>query len=66
MSKRRCVQQTLSLQQRLAQEARGLREAAKAFPPCPEREALLRKVRQDEAASHTAEWLSPSGIRGVS
>ncbi|GIQ78306.1 hypothetical protein BraRD5C2_67560 [Bradyrhizobium sp. RD5-C2] len=63
VKRRRRVQQIQSLEQGLAQEARDLAEAAKALPPCPEREALLRKARQDETASHMTEWLSLPGLR---
>jgi hypothetical protein len=62
LKRRRRVHQK-PLEQRLAQEAHDLREAAKALPPCAEREALLRKARQDETASHIAEWLSSPGPR---
>jgi hypothetical protein len=63
LKRRRRVHQSQPLEQRLTQEAHDLREAAKALPPCAEREALLRKARLDERASHMAEWLSSAGLR---
>nr|WP_082885227.1 hypothetical protein [Bradyrhizobium stylosanthis] len=62
--RRRRVHHSQPLEQRLTQEAQDLREAAKALPPCAEREALLRKARQNETASHMVEWLSSPGLRG--
>ncbi|MCG2644785.1 hypothetical protein L6639_36935 [Bradyrhizobium sp. WYCCWR 12678] len=61
--RRRRVQHSQPLEQRLTQEAHDLREAANALPLCAEREALLRKARQNETASHIAEWLSSPGLR---
>lgn len=61
MQKRRRIKQTSSLEERLATEAAELR--AKHLPPCPKREALLRKARQDETASHMTEWLTSPGLR---
>ena len=46
-----------SLEERLAQEAQRLREKAKSLPPV-ERQRLLRKARQAEAASHVNDWLN--------
>ena len=60
---RRRVHQTQSLEERLTNEARDLREAAKALPPGHEREDLLRKASQDETASHITEWLNSPGLR---
>ena len=33
------------------------------LPPGPEREALLRKARQDEIGAHMTEWLTSPGLR---
>jgi hypothetical protein len=49
--------QTKSLEERLSEEAKRLREEAKSLPPGPQRETLLRKVRQAETGSHMSEWL---------
>jgi hypothetical protein len=54
---RRHFKQTQSLEDRLAEEAKRLREEAKLLPPGAGREALLRKARQAETGSHISEWL---------
>jgi hypothetical protein len=60
---RRRFKQALSPEERLAEEAKRLREEAKSLPPGAEREALLRKARQAETGSHMSEWLSSPGLR---
>jgi hypothetical protein len=60
---RRRFKQTKSLEERLAEEAKRLREEAKLLPPGAEREALLRKARQAETGSHMSEWLSSPGLQ---
>jgi hypothetical protein len=51
-----------TLEERLAQEAKRLRERAKTLPPI-ERERALRKARQIETASHVNDWLISPGLR---
>ena len=63
MQRRRRFKQTVSLEERLAQEAERLREAAKALPPGPQREDTLRKARQAETGSHMSEWLRSPGLQ---
>jgi hypothetical protein len=58
---RRRFKQTQSLEERLSEEAKRLREEAKLLPPGAVREALLRKARQAETGSHMSEWLSSPG-----
>jgi len=60
---RRRFKQTRSLEQRLSEEAKRLREEAKSLPPGAVREALLRKARQAETGSHMSEWLSSPGLQ---
>ena len=60
---RRRFKQTKSLEERLAQEAKRLREQAKLLPPGAVREALLRRARQAETGSHMSEWLSSPGLQ---
>jgi hypothetical protein len=60
---RRRFKQTKSLEERLAEEAKRLREEAKLLPPGTVREALLRRARQAETGSHMSEWLSSPGLR---
>jgi hypothetical protein len=62
MTLRRRFKQTQSLEERLAEEAKRLREEAKLLPPGAVREALLRKARQAETGSHMSEWLSLPGL----
>jgi hypothetical protein len=54
---RRRFKQTKSLEERLSEEAKRLREEAKLLAPSAVREALLRKARQAETGSHMSEWL---------
>ena len=60
---RRHFKQTQSLQERLSEEAKRLREEAKSLPYGAAREALIRKARQAETGSHMTEWLSSPGLR---
>ncbi|WP_247495062.1 MULTISPECIES: hypothetical protein [unclassified Bradyrhizobium] len=60
---RRRVKQTLSLEERLSEEAKRLREKARSLPPGADREALLRKARQADTGSHLSEWLQSPGLR---
>ncbi len=63
MQKRHRFKQTTTLEARLAEAARQLRAEAKLLPPGPQREGLLQKARQDEAASHMSEWLNSPGLQ---
>nr|WP_249141720.1 hypothetical protein [Bradyrhizobium diazoefficiens] len=60
---RRHFKQTLTLEARLAEEAKRLREEAKLHPPGALREDLIRKARQAETASHVNEWLTSPGLK---
>jgi hypothetical protein len=60
---RRRVKQILPLEERLNLEAQELKQRARKLPPGPEREALLRKARQDEAAANLSEWLTAPELR---
>jgi len=53
----------LPFEQRLAQEARRVKERAKSLPHGRERELLSRKARQLETALHINEWLSSPGLK---
>jgi hypothetical protein len=59
---RRRFKQTTSLEERLAEEARRLREEAELLPHGPVRDAALRRARQAETGSHITEWLRSSGL----
>jgi hypothetical protein len=60
---RRRFKQTDTREERLATEAKRLREQAKALPPGPERDVILRKARQCETGSHMSEWLRSPELR---
>ena len=60
---RRRFEQTLSLEERLDQEATNLREQAKLLPHGAVREATIRKARQAETGSHLSDWLRSSGLQ---
>jgi hypothetical protein len=60
---RRRFTQTTSLEQRLAEEAKRLREQAKKLPPGPDRERLLRKAREDEMVAQMAGWITSPGLQ---
>jgi hypothetical protein len=60
---RRRFRQTQSLEARLAEEAKRLREAAKLLRPSPERDEMIRKARQAETGSHMSEWLRSPGLQ---
>ena len=53
----------LSFEEKLAEEARRLREEANRLPICNERDELLRKARQADTSSHMTEWLSCVGLQ---
>jgi hypothetical protein len=63
MQTRRRSKQTVSLEERLAEEARRLREEAELLPQGPVRDAALRKARQAETGSHMSEWLRSPGLQ---
>src|SRR5215208_5875303 len=58
VQKRSRVKQTSPLDQRLTDQAQRLRKEAKGTPPGVERERLLRRARQAEAAAHMERWLT--------
>jgi hypothetical protein len=60
---RRHFKQTKSLEVRLAEKAKRLREEAKLLPPGAQRNEAIRKARQAETASHMNEWLTSPGLR---
>jgi hypothetical protein len=64
MPNRRRVKHTKTFQERLAEEALRLREAAGKLPPGSDaQEILLRRARQAETASHINEWLTSPGLQ---
>jgi hypothetical protein len=63
MQRRRRIHHVTSLEERLAEEAKRLREEARLLTPGAQREALLRKARQFETGSHMSEWLRSPELR---
>jgi hypothetical protein len=61
--RRRYFKNTLSFPDRLAMEAERLREEAKTKPPGPEREELIKKAHQADAAAHIDQWVSSPGLK---
>jgi len=62
-AKRNRRKQTQPLQECLISFAETARERARRMPPGKEREALLRRARQNEVASDVADWLAAPGYR---
>jgi hypothetical protein len=60
---RRRFKQTQSLEERLSEESKRLREEAKLLPPGAARDEIIRKARQAETASRMNEWLTSPGLR---
>jgi len=58
MQRRRRFKQTLSLEQRLSEEAKRLRTAANLLPPGAARDEMIRKARQAEIGSRMNAWLT--------
>jgi hypothetical protein len=56
-SQRRRLKLLKSLEERLAEDVKRLREEAKLLPPGAMRDATLRKARQAETGSHMSAWL---------
>jgi hypothetical protein len=63
MMKRRRVKQTDSLEDRLAELAKRLREEAEMLPAGLARDDTLRRARQAETGSHMSEWLRSPGLQ---
>jgi hypothetical protein len=63
MAKRRHFKHTSSLEERLAKDTKQLREQIKILPLGASRDDLLRRIRQNEIASHMDEWLRSPGLQ---
>jgi hypothetical protein len=60
---RRRVKHTLTFEERLAEEARRLREEADKMPEYSKtRDLILRRARQAETASRIKDWLCSPGL----
>ncbi len=60
---RRRFKQTDSLKDRLATFAQEMRDKAAIATPGPERDDLLRRARQADAALHAEEWANSPGLQ---
>jgi hypothetical protein len=56
MQRRRRFKQQLTLQERLSAWSRQILDQAATLPPGPERDALMKKARQADVASHLDDW----------
>jgi hypothetical protein len=63
MNMRRRIKQKLSLKDRLASWAKEVQVQADALPPGAERDALLKKARQADTASHLDDWANSAGLQ---
>jgi hypothetical protein len=60
---RRRFKQIISFKDRLASFAEELKAKALQSRPGPEREALLKRSRRAETASHIDEWANSPGLQ---
>ncbi len=63
MQHRRRFKQQVSLQDRIAEWAASVREEANTLPPGPDRDQLLKKLRQAETAMHLEDWANSPGLQ---
>lgn len=59
---RRRIKHKVSFQERLADQAKRLRDQAETMPFGMERDDLVRRARQTETAAHLDEWLNFPGL----
>ena len=63
MTTRRHFKQTVTLQERLAEDTEQLREQAKLLPPGNALDQVLKRIRQNETAAHITELLNSPGLK---
>ncbi len=63
MAERLRFNQTQTLAERMAEEAKRLRAQARLLAPGIVRDDLLRKARQAETAAHMDDWLRSPGLK---
>jgi len=61
MQRRRSVPHTF--EEKIAAEKAKLEAQVAKLKPGPEKDALVRKIRQLDTAAHVSEWLSSPGLR---
>jgi hypothetical protein len=52
-----------SFEEQIAAEKSRLKAQATGLPSGPQKDALLKKIRQLETASHVNEWLTSPGLQ---
>jgi hypothetical protein len=57
------TKQTEPLSDRVAAFAADTREKANLLPPGPERDALLKKIRQADTAARLDQWAQSPGLQ---
>jgi hypothetical protein len=60
---RRRFKQTVSLHNRLSEFIADARAKAETMPHSPERDELLKKIRQAEAAANIEAWANSPGLQ---
>ena len=63
MQRRRRIKQTTSLSDRLKTFADELKTKAAQLRPGPEQDALLKRARQADTASHIDNWANSCGLQ---
>ena len=63
MIKRRRFKQTQSLSERLVQDVEQLKARLATLPPGPERDRVVRRIRQNEIAANIDQWLTSPGLQ---
>ena len=63
MITRRRFKQTLSLSARLVQDVEHLKTRLATLPPGPERDQILKRIRQNAAAANIDRWLTSPGLQ---
>jgi hypothetical protein len=63
MKRRRHFTQEIALQDRIVEWAQEVRAQAAELPPGPDRDELLKKVRQAETAMHLQDWANSPGLQ---
>ena len=63
LMRRRPLKQTTSLSEKPSGSAKEMRDRAARLPPGPEQDALRRKARQADTASHIDDWANSAGLQ---
>ena len=63
MLKRRRFKQTQSLLERLVQDVEHLKTQLAMLPPGPERDHIVKRIRQNETAANIDQWLKSPGLQ---